>query len=364
MSLACTCATSRIASNPFVCSLCYAYDSQFLLCNTCFCPSFSQATSQKCHSAAQIALTHNLVSKRWLTRDKENQIPPQAGPPHVTSHVNAKTHSQVQIQTLQINIAAKQTLVESLQAKMSQQQSDVNNLHMLLNHSHATLELANCQIDNNEYKLQSMKTSFNEINRNFKTAHGLTIKYWKHIQQQQREKQKMFQIIQNLKKQGVLHAEDIWKAIATPMNELAIATKKSEHLSSALDSASQEIAGCCTKMQTLCVKVKRLQVKVLQADKSHKLAKNCYQQLLRASKKSATWLITSAGTYTPQAWALARTLCKAGCSQDQVGSVIVSVGQAMGIKVSWKMSQCIVQRANCEAGIAACIQMAYELANA
>ncbi|KAJ6548832.1 hypothetical protein B0H19DRAFT_952564, partial [Mycena capillaripes] len=68
--------------------------------------------------------------------------------------------------------------------------------------------------------------------------------------------------------------------------------------------------------------------------------------------------------YTADARAMARTLVKAGCSQEKVGSVIQYVAQKAGRTVKGKMSRRTVQRSMVEGGVAARIQLAHEMAQA
>jgi hypothetical protein len=70
------------------------------------------------------------------------------------------------------------------------------------------------------------------------------------------------------------------------------------------------------------------------------------------------------GVYTPQARALARTLVTAGCTQDFVGVLIQKICKTVGVTVEEKMSRHTVARAIKEGGVAAKMQLAYELAEA
>lgn len=71
--------------------------------------------------------------------------------------------------------------------------------------------------------------------------------------------------------------------------------------------------------------------------------------------------LTRRGAYTPEARALARIVVKAGCSQAQVGGLIKNVGKLLGITVRNPMSRRTVSRAILEGGIAAKIQLGYEM---
>ncbi|KAJ7719849.1 hypothetical protein B0H16DRAFT_1739188 [Mycena metata] len=71
------------------------------------------------------------------------------------------------------------------------------------------------------------------------------------------------------------------------------------------------------------------------------------------------------GAYTPVAKSIIRTVAKSGCSQGKVGAVLKAVAQAAGLSVKGKgPSRRTVQRALMEGGVAARIQLAYEMADA
>lgn len=69
------------------------------------------------------------------------------------------------------------------------------------------------------------------------------------------------------------------------------------------------------------------------------------------------------GAYTPVSRAVARILVKAGCSYDHIGSVIAKVCKAAGIEVKGKMSRRTASRCVGEGGIAAKLQIGYEMAH-
>ncbi|KAF8148860.1 hypothetical protein B0H34DRAFT_802746 [Crassisporium funariophilum] len=71
--------------------------------------------------------------------------------------------------------------------------------------------------------------------------------------------------------------------------------------------------------------------------------------------------LTRRGAYTPEARALTQIIVKAGCSQGQVGGVIQRIGKVLGIMIKNPMSRRTVSRAILEGGIAAKMQLGYEM---
>ncbi|KAF9051803.1 hypothetical protein BJ165DRAFT_1524707 [Panaeolus papilionaceus] len=67
------------------------------------------------------------------------------------------------------------------------------------------------------------------------------------------------------------------------------------------------------------------------------------------------------GTYTRQARALARYMVSKGMAEKHVGLAIQEIGRVLGIKVGRRMDQRTVQRCTTEVGVAADIQLAYEV---
>ncbi|KAF8223650.1 hypothetical protein L208DRAFT_1516295 [Tricholoma matsutake] len=78
-------------------------------------------------------------------------------------------------------------------------------------------------------------------------------------------------------------------------------------------------------------------------------------------KEKHNFSLLQKGVYTPEAHVLARMLVQAGCSQEYVGEVIQKVCKSAGVEVSAKMSRRTVATAILEGGIAAEIQLAYEI---
>jgi hypothetical protein len=80
--------------------------------------------------------------------------------------------------------------------------------------------------------------------------------------------------------------------------------------------------------------------------------------------KTRTWKMLHQGAYSPIARAVARVLVKAGCSHEHIGLVIRTVCKTAGVEVRGKMSRRTVGRCILEGGIAAKIQLGFEMAKA
>ncbi|KAJ7361700.1 hypothetical protein DFH08DRAFT_800934 [Mycena albidolilacea] len=80
-------------------------------------------------------------------------------------------------------------------------------------------------------------------------------------------------------------------------------------------------------------------------------------------KKKNKWSLIEKGKYTALAKLIARMLHKSGCTQGKVGSVISYITKHAGLEVEGDMSRCTVQCALIEGGVAARVQLWYEIAN-
>ena len=67
------------------------------------------------------------------------------------------------------------------------------------------------------------------------------------------------------------------------------------------------------------------------------------------------------GRYTTQARAIARRLIASGTAESKVGPTIQDIGKMMGIEIKEVMSEQTAKRAVLEKGVAATIQLGYEM---
>jgi len=86
------------------------------------------------------------------------------------------------------------------------------------------------------------------------------------------------------------------------------------------------------------------------------------QAYKKKCKDAKTYKAKCKGIYTPEIHSLALFLVEAGCSRDYVGEVIERVFNTAGISVKGTMSGRTVTRCIIEGGIAAQIQLGYEMA--
>ncbi|KAJ7318600.1 hypothetical protein DFH08DRAFT_623914, partial [Mycena albidolilacea] len=68
------------------------------------------------------------------------------------------------------------------------------------------------------------------------------------------------------------------------------------------------------------------------------------------------------GIYTAHARRLAHTMAQAGCARRKIGPLMAEIAAVFGVKVDRQMSWCTVSRAILEGGVAASMQMVYEIA--
>jgi hypothetical protein len=114
-------------------------------------------------------------------------------------------------------------------------------------------------------------------------------------------------------------------------------------------SKSKEVTAALRK------KNKALQQKVQRAAGilSHSIA--------RAKSKRIFCRVTQKGIYTIQARKLARIMVDAGCARGKVGTLMERVGEIFGVHINRSMSRRTVSRAVGEGGVAAKMQITYEL---
>ncbi|KAJ7113191.1 hypothetical protein C8R44DRAFT_882202 [Mycena epipterygia] len=111
-------------------------------------------------------------------------------------------------------------------------------------------------------------------------------------------------------------------------------------------------------------KCKLLQTQNLRSARSRSKALDKARIAGTKSAKNNVWSLVKGGTYTPEARAMARMLVKAGCSQEKVGAVIKYVAKNAKLEVKGTMSRRTVQRTLMEGGLAARIQLGYEMLQA
>jgi hypothetical protein len=111
-------------------------------------------------------------------------------------------------------------------------------------------------------------------------------------------------------------------------------------------------------------KVHALQMQNLRSARSRAKAQDKAKIAEKKAKKKNKWSLMEKGRYTPTARAIAWVLQKSGTSQGKVGTVINYIAKQAGLEVKGKMSRRTVQRAAIEGGVAARVQLGYDMADA
>lgn len=86
------------------------------------------------------------------------------------------------------------------------------------------------------------------------------------------------------------------------------------------------------------------------------------KERMRKKRQSSEFRMTRRGIYTQQTRGLARLMVSSGMAEAKVGAALQEIGRSLGISIKHKMSKRTVQRAILEAGVAADLQLAYEMA--
>ena len=86
------------------------------------------------------------------------------------------------------------------------------------------------------------------------------------------------------------------------------------------------------------------------------------KERMRKKQQASSFRMTQRGIYTRQTRALARLMVSSGMAEAKVGAALQEIGKSFGINIKHKMSKHTVQRAILEAGVAADLQLAYEMA--
>lgn len=85
------------------------------------------------------------------------------------------------------------------------------------------------------------------------------------------------------------------------------------------------------------------------------------RSIARAKQKPTIWHLTQKGMFSVQARKLVRAMADSGCARGKVGPLIVRIGDIFGIKIKKGMSRRTVSRVILEGGVAAKVQLSYEM---
>ena len=165
--------------------------------------------------------------------------------------------------------------------------------------------------------------------------------------------------------------------------EYSALTKEKEEISDTLSCAQKDAESWCRHCETRLVGLKREAVKLtskheqmveklkeMQKDLRNLRAHACRAPTVlanaveKAKVQQSRLQLTKGGTYKTEARTLARSLVNAGCSAKNVNAVIEAVAKPLGLEVVGSMSARTVGRCIDEGGIAARVQIGFEIANA
>jgi hypothetical protein len=145
---------------------------------------------------------------------------------------------------------------------------------------------------------------------------------------------------------------------------LAVMGKEIREVRKAADDTIHLLTGRIANLEA-CIKYLKHQRTILsKRNQRLTLAKQALKKRISEKRKTRPTLFRMMyqGRYTTQARALARLLVTSGTAEANVGSAIVQIGEALGVSVGeQRMSRRSVQRFMLERGVAADIQLAYEI---
>ncbi|KAJ7588757.1 hypothetical protein C8J56DRAFT_889521 [Mycena floridula] len=162
--------------------------------------------------------------------------------------------------------------------------------------------------------------------------------------------------------------KDLAAKCAEVKQVIAKAASAAERTFSAFSQSSQLLLN---NLNQLAEKHSRQKADLMASRKLvHALKARCYQAantMAKVKSKQQTPTVAhlkTKGAFTEKFQSLARTLVRNGCSANKVGPMMQAVGKALGISVSVAMSSRTVRRTILEGGIAAKLQLAYEVSHA
>jgi hypothetical protein len=135
----------------------------------------------------------------------------------------------------------------------------------------------------------------------------------------------------------------------------ALAQHREAQLQCAIEKTYSDSLALKETVGLLRKKNKALQQKIRRATKSLSVS------IERSKSRAHFGRVTRKGIYTVQARKIARLMVDAGCARGKVGTLMERVGKIFGVQVDRSMSRRSVSRAIAEGGIAAKMQVAYEI---
>ncbi|RDB17366.1 hypothetical protein Hypma_001834 [Hypsizygus marmoreus] len=152
------------------------------------------------------------------------------------------------------------------------------------------------------------------------------------------ENKQLIMTVERLKKDKADMEEDIQQVLATFSSKILLLTNERREL-------LQEQVRLKTRCHTL-----------------KKTTKLLTERVRTAAGRKGVFRMTDKGIYTKQAREMARYLASVGTAEKNIGVAITRIGKMIGMEVDRTMSERTVQRAILESGVAAEIQLGYEMA--
>ena len=143
---------------------------------------------------------------------------------------------------------------------------------------------------------------------------------------------------------------------------LDASTQAEENLSDVIDKLMEKLQVMDVNLKDSKKHVHALEMRCTQAPEI--MAKKIAQAEEKVQQQKKELHLVQKGVYTPEARTLARMLTHAGCTKHYVGAVIKAVCDLAGVSVDAEMSSRTVGRAIIEGGVAAEMQLGYEIAMA
>jgi hypothetical protein len=179
-------------------------------------------------------------------------------------------------------------------------------------------------------------------------------RYWKLLRRAKRVEENNSKQKEHLK---ALKNENTWL-----QREVDQSSKANKKLNDDMTYILHGLQSRITKLLDECKQLRREQAKFKRkALRINTLKSSMREQARRSSLRGPVFKLMHKGVYTRQARQLARYLSSVGTAEAKVGEAIVSVGKMIGVEVDRVMDKRTVKRAMLESGVAAEIQLGYEM---
>jgi hypothetical protein len=250
-------------------------------------------------------------------------------------------------------------------------QQELRNTQRILSSTEQELHDARDRLSITEDKLSTAETAITTARRNYSTLFAQKSDIYKLLRTERRKNQRYaaakLELLERLKEQSI-SLEDAQQelAIVIQQRDRALDSEGSARLrmSTLLNQSNAALARVKQLLSDSRRKTRALEMKNLRSVRSRDKAREQARIAEKKLKKKNKWSLIEKGKYTAPAKSIARMLHKSGCTQGKVGSVISYIAKHAGLEVEGDMSRRTVQRALIEGGVAARVQLGYEMADA